>query len=98
VYDFVINVVIKLPVGSWLMNMQTFFKSYFETPKDLDNASSRLYVITHANIPFAMLIHILYIPLFLWMNVPEMALINIFSVIAWAFVLYCIRKIMFSTA
>ena len=80
------------------MNMQTFFKSYFEAPKDLDNASSRLYVIASANIPFAMLIHLLYIPLFLWMNVPEMALVNIFSVIAWAFVLYCIRKMMFSTA
>ena len=80
------------------MNMQTFFKNYFETPKDLDNASLRLYVITHANIPFAMLIHILYIPLFMWMNVPEMALVNIFSVIAWAFVLYCIRQLMFSTA
>jgi len=81
-----------------LMNMQTFFKSYFEAPKDLDNASSRLYVIASANIPFAMLIHILYIPLFMWMKVPEMALVNILSVIAWAFVLYCIRQMMFSTA
>ena len=80
------------------MNMQTFFKSYFEAPKDLDNASSRLYVIASANIPFAMLIHILYIPLFMWMKVPEMALVNILSVIAWAFVLYCIRQMMFSTA
>ena len=80
------------------MRIQPFFKSYFETPKDLDNASSRLYVIASANIPFAMLIHILYIPLFLWINVPEMALINTFSVIAWALVLYCIRQMMFSTA
>ena len=80
------------------MNMQTFFKSYLEAPKDLDNASSRLYVIASANIPFAILIHLLYIPLFLWMNVPEMALINIASVIAWVFVLYCIRQMMFSTA
>ena len=80
------------------MNMQTFFKSYLEAPKDLDNASSRLYVIASANIPFAILIHLLYIPLFLWMKVPEMALINIASVIAWVFVLYCIRQMMFSTA
>jgi len=80
------------------MRIQPFFKSYFETPKDLDNASSRLYVIASANIPFAMLIHIIYIPLFLWINVPEMALINTFSVIAWALVLYCIRQMMFSTA
>ncbi len=80
------------------MNLQTFFKSYFEAPKDLDNASSRLYVIASANIPFAMLIHILYIPLFMWMKVPEMALINICSVIAWAFVLYSVRRMMFSTA
>ena len=80
------------------MNLQTFFKSYFEAPKDLDNASSRLYVIASANIPFAMLIHILYIPLFMWMKVPEMALVNILSVIAWAFVLYSVRRMMFSTA
>ncbi len=73
------------------MNMQTFFKNYFEAPKDLDNASSRLYVIASANIPFAMLIHILYIPLFMWMKVPEMALVNIASVIAWAFVLYSVQ-------
>ena len=80
------------------MSIQNLFKTYLEAPKNLDSASSRLYVIASANIPFAMLIHILYIPLFLWMNVPEMALINIFSVIAWAFVLYCIRQLMFSTA
>ena len=76
------------------MNMQT----YLEAPKNLDGASSRLYVIASANIPFAMLIHILYIPLFMWMKVPEMALVNIFSVIAWAFVLYSVRRMMFSTA
>jgi hypothetical protein len=80
------------------MNMQTFFKSYLEAPKNLDNASSRLYVIASANIPFALLVHLLYIPLFMWMKVPEMALVNILSVIAWAFVLYCIRRMMFSTA
>lgn len=76
------------------MNLQTYLKA----PKNLDGASSRLYVIASANIPFAMLIHILYIPLFMWMKVPEMALVNIFSIIAWAFVLYSVRRMMFSTA
>ena len=80
------------------MSIKTFFKSYLEAPKDLDNASARLYVIASANIPFAMLIHILYIPLFLWMKVPEMAVVNIFSVIAWAGVLYSVRRMMFSIA
>lgn len=80
------------------MSMQNFFKTYLEAPKNLDNASSRLYVIASANIPFAMLIHLLYIPLFLWMNVPEMAVVNIGSVITWIFVLYSIRKMLFSVA
>lgn len=80
------------------MSIQNFFKTYLEAPKNLDGASSRLYVIASANIPFAMLIHILYIPLFLWMKVPEMAVVNIGSVITWIFVLYSIRKMLFSVA
>lgn len=80
------------------MSIDIFFKKYLEAPRDLDNASSRLYVIASVNIPFAMLIHMAYIPLFLWMNVPEMAFLNIFSVIAWASVLYCIRRLMFAVS
>jgi len=80
------------------MNLQTYFKNYLEAPKHLDNASSRLYVIASANIPFAILIHTLYIPLFLWMKLPEMAAVNICSIIAWLFVLYSIRKMIFSVA
>jgi len=55
-------------------------------------------MIATVTIPLALIIHLLYIPLFYWMGLPVLVVYNIVSTGAWFLVLHLVRRVRFNEA
>ena len=55
-------------------------------------------MIATVTIPLALIIHLLYIPLFYWMGLPVLVIYNIISTGAWFLVLHLVRRVRFNEA
>ena len=55
-------------------------------------------MIATVTIPLALIIHLLYIPLFYWMGLPVLVIYNMVSTGAWFLVLHLVRRVRFNEA
>lgn len=55
-------------------------------------------MIATVTIPLALIIHLLYIPLFYWMELPVLVVYNMVSTGAWFLVLHLVRRVRFNEA
>ncbi len=78
--------------------IQARIRTYLTPPSGSDPCFRRLFILGSVTCLPAILIHVLYVPLFLWMQLPVLAVFNIGSVIAWIVVLMLIRRGRFTAA
>ena len=80
------------------MQIPSSIQNWLKPNQKLDPASERIFMIATVTIPLALIIHLLYIPLFYWMGLPVLVIYNIISTGAWFLVLHLVRRVRFNEA
>jgi PAS domain S-box-containing protein len=75
-----------------MMNLSEYPKLWWERisacPESVPPKSHRFFMMTSHGYLFALVAHTLFIPLFLWLGIPFMALFNVFSVIFYVTIIH----------
>lgn len=80
------------------MQIPSSIQNWLKPNQKLDPASERIFMIATVTIPLALIIHLLYIPLFYWMGLPVLVIYNMVSTGAWFLVLHLVRRVRFNEA
>ena len=80
------------------MQIPSSIQNWLKPNQKLDPASERIFMIATVTIPLALIIHLLYIPLFYWMELPVLVVYNMVSTGAWFLVLHLVRRVRFNEA
>lgn len=80
------------------MQIPSSIQNWLKPNQKLDPASERIFMIATVTIPLALIIHLLYIPLFHWMGLPVLVVYNMVSTGAWFLVLHLVRRVRFNEA
>ena len=75
-----------------MTDLLTAIRNFYTAPAHLSRERQRFFVLGLITAIIAGLYHALLIPLFLWMNIPALALYNVFSVLTWIAVFWLIRR------
>ena len=69
------------PVLNWLL----------ATPDDLSPEMARLYVIEKTGLPFGLIMHMFYVPIFWHLDISVLVLFNVASVLLWSTIYWFFR-------
>jgi adenylate cyclase len=66
-----------------MIRINQWLRDYLTPPPHLDRPDKRSYAIASAAFPMGVVIHMVFVALFVWLDQPAMALFNVASVVIW---------------